>query len=74
MSRVRAASDVGGTFTDLVYFNIDQNTGEVRSVETEKAHTTPPNFEQGVARHKTDRALHADTDHHWVKITLVVRQ
>ena len=47
--RIRAASDVGGTFTDLVYFNIDDQTGEVRSVETEKAHTTPPNFEKGVA-------------------------
>ena len=49
MGKVRAASDVGGTFTDLVYFNIDDATGEVRSVETEKAHTTPPNFEKGVA-------------------------
>ena len=49
MTKIRAASDVGGTFTDLVYFNIDEQTGEVRSVETEKAHTTPPNFEKGVA-------------------------
>lgn len=48
MPRIRAASDVGGTFTDLVYFNIDEKSGEVRSVETEKAHTTPPNFEKGV--------------------------
>ena len=49
MGKIRAASDVGGTFTDLVYFNIDETTGQVRSVETEKAHTTPPNFEKGVA-------------------------
>ena len=49
MPRIRAASDVGGTFTDLVYFNIDESSGEVRSVETEKAHTTPPNFEKGVS-------------------------
>ena len=49
MPRIRAASDVGGTFTDLVYFEVDDDTGEVRSVETEKAHTTPPNFDQGVA-------------------------
>ncbi|MAW82778.1 MAG: 5-oxoprolinase [Parvularcula sp.] len=49
MVKIRAASDVGGTFTDLVYFNIDEQTGEVRSVEAEKAHTTPPNFEKGVA-------------------------
>ena len=49
MGRIRAASDVGGTFTDLVYFDVDPNTGEVRAVKTEKAHTTPPNFEKGVS-------------------------
>ena len=49
MGRIRAASDVGGTFTDLVYFDIDPATGHVKSVETEKAHTTPPNFEKGVS-------------------------
>ena len=49
MGRIRAASDVGGTFTDLVYFDIDSATGNVKSVETEKAHTTPPNFEKGVS-------------------------
>ncbi|MEM9284970.1 MAG: hydantoinase/oxoprolinase family protein [Pseudomonadota bacterium] len=48
MGRVRAASDIGGTFTDLVYFELDDETGEVRSVATEKAHTTPPDFERGV--------------------------
>ena len=48
MTRIRAASDVGGTFTDLVYFDIDETTGEVKAVKTEKAHTTPPNFEKGV--------------------------
>ncbi|MEM6912630.1 MAG: hydantoinase/oxoprolinase family protein [Pseudomonadota bacterium] len=48
MGRVRAASDIGGTFTDLVYFELDDDTGEVRSVSTEKAHTTPPDFERGV--------------------------
>ncbi|MEM9013472.1 MAG: hydantoinase/oxoprolinase family protein [Pseudomonadota bacterium] len=59
MGKIRAASDVGGTFTDLVYFDIDETTGEVRSVETEKAHTTPPNFEKGVADafHKADVPL-----------------
>lgn len=49
MAHIRAASDVGGTFTDLVYFNVDDETGAVQSVETEKAHTTPPHFEQGVS-------------------------
>lgn len=38
---VRVATDVGGTFTDLVY--IDE--GVIKAV---KSDTTPPNFEQGV--------------------------
>ncbi|WP_426357355.1 hydantoinase/oxoprolinase N-terminal domain-containing protein [Pseudocolwellia sp. HL-MZ19] len=38
---VRVATDVGGTFTDLVY--IDE--GSVKAV---KSDTTSPNFEQGV--------------------------
>lgn len=36
------ATDIGGTFTDLVYVD------EKGSVGIEKSHTTPPNFEQGV--------------------------
>ena len=39
---MRAATDIGGTFTDLVAID-DQGT-----LVLEKAHTTPPNFEQGV--------------------------
>ena len=39
---MRVATDIGGTFTDLVY--VDQN-GEIGVA---KSHTTPPNFEQGV--------------------------
>ena len=46
-SIVRVATDVGGTFTDLVYFRTDSATG-VQEVITEKADTTPPNFERGV--------------------------
>lgn len=38
---MRVATDVGGTFTDLVCFSKD-------GVKTVKADTTPPNFEQGV--------------------------
>ena len=38
---VRVATDVGGTFTDLVY--IDE--GAIKAV---KSDTTTPNFEQGV--------------------------
>lgn len=43
----RIATDVGGTFTDLVYFETDKVTGR-QTVRTEKSDTTPPNFEQGV--------------------------
>jgi N-methylhydantoinase A len=44
---VRAATDVGGTFTDLVYFFTDPVTG-TQQVVTAKADTTPPDFERGV--------------------------
>jgi N-methylhydantoinase A len=44
---IRAATDVGGTFTDLVYFFTDPDTG-VQEIVTAKSDTTPPNFDQGV--------------------------
>ncbi|MHB8470140.1 MAG: hydantoinase/oxoprolinase family protein [Gaiellaceae bacterium] len=44
---IRAATDVGGTFTDLVYFSADPETG-VQEIVTAKSDTTPPNFERGV--------------------------
>lgn len=44
---IRVATDVGGTFTDLVCFETDHGTGESRII-TAKSDTTPPNFEQGV--------------------------
>lgn len=44
---VRVATDVGGTFTDLVYFENDPATGE-QKIRTAKVDTTPPNFAQGV--------------------------
>lgn len=43
----RVSTDVGGTFTDLVYFETDTTTG-TQTVRTAKSDTTPPNFEQGV--------------------------
>jgi N-methylhydantoinase A len=46
-SAIRVATDVGGTFTDLVYFETDDETGR-QSIRTAKVHTTPPNFEKGV--------------------------
>jgi len=45
---MRAASDVGGTFTDLVYYDYDETTGKCGPVKIAKADTTPPDFEQGV--------------------------
>ena len=43
----RVATDVGGTFTDLVRFDIDPASGRSR-VTTAKTATTPPDFERGV--------------------------
>src|SRR5215218_9836793 len=43
----RVATDVGGTFTDLVYLRTDPDTGH-QEIVTAKSDTTPPNFEQGV--------------------------
>ena len=39
---MRVATDIGGTFTDLVY--LDENG----KIQVAKSHTTPPNFEKGV--------------------------
>jgi N-methylhydantoinase A len=44
---MRAATDVGGTFTDLVTFHTDPETGR-QSIQTAKSDTTPPDFERGV--------------------------
>src|SRR5262249_34658252 len=44
---IRVATDVGGTFTDLVYFTTNPETG-VQEVVTAKSATTPPDFERGV--------------------------
>src|SRR5690625_4452357 len=39
---MKVATDIGGTFTDLVYVDNDGHIGIAKS------HTTPPNFEKGV--------------------------
>jgi N-methylhydantoinase A len=39
---MRIATDIGGTFTDIVYITEEGKIG------VDKAHTTPPNFEKGV--------------------------
>lgn len=39
---MKVATDIGGNFTDLVAID------ETGTLILEKAHTTPPNFDQGV--------------------------
>jgi len=57
--RIRAATDVGGTYTDLVYYTIDSDTGRCGNVRTAKVDTTPPHFEKGVmaALHKGEVSI-----------------
>ena len=43
---IRVATDVGGTFTDLVCFETDAQGNQ--RITTAKADTTPPDYEQGV--------------------------
>ena len=57
MSTFRAASDVGGTFTDLVFYDVDADTGDCGPVRAAKTDTTPPNFEQGVIASMEKAAL-----------------
>ena len=47
ISSKHIATDVGGTFTDLVCFESDGDKGTYR-VTTAKSDTTPPNYEEGV--------------------------
>ncbi|WP_134698660.1 hydantoinase/oxoprolinase family protein [Ammoniphilus sp. YIM 78166] len=78
---MRVATDIGGTFTDLVYLNENGRIG------TAKSDTTPPNFEQGVLDviqksgispqeistfiHGTTVIINALTEHKGVKTGLI---
>jgi len=91
MSRktIRVATDVGGTFTDLVCFETDHETGESR-ITTAKSDTTPPNFEQGVLNvldkggvdpktvdffaHGTTVVINALTERKGVKVGLITTE
>lgn len=44
---MRVATDVGGTFTDLVFYNVDEHGNSV-AVHSVKTDTTPPDFDRGV--------------------------
>ncbi|HHZ09872.1 MAG TPA: hydantoinase/oxoprolinase family protein [Rhizobiales bacterium] len=86
---IRVATDVGGTFTDLVCFETDRTTGESRIV-TAKSDTTPPNFEQGVLNvlekggvdpatvdflaHGTTVVINALTERKGVKVGLITTE
>ncbi|MEM9718712.1 MAG: hydantoinase/oxoprolinase family protein [Bacteroidota bacterium] len=45
---MRVATDVGGTFTDIVIYDYDPHTKTVNSILTAKTDTTPPNYEEGI--------------------------
>src|SRR5579863_4358542 len=86
---VRAATDVGGTFTDLVYFSIDPATGR-QEIRTAKSGTTPPDFERGVMNvldkgevslaevgflaHGTTLVINALTERRGVKTALITTE
>ncbi|MDW6022593.1 hydantoinase/oxoprolinase family protein [Mesorhizobium sp. BAC0120] len=86
---IRVATDVGGTFTDLVSFETDHGTGESRVI-TAKSDTTPPNFEQGVLNvlqkggidprsvdflaHGTTVVINALTERKGVKVGLITTE
>lgn len=56
---MRVASDVGGTFTDLVYYETDLESGRRHVVRTAKVDTTPPHFEEGVLNSLTKADIDA---------------
>ena len=86
---MRVATDVGGTFTDMVCFELDSETGKA-TVRTAKADTTPPNFEEGVINvlekakvspsdidflaHGTTVVINALTERKGVKVGLITTE
>ncbi len=86
---IRVATDVGGTFTDLVCFETDLGTGESKVI-TAKSDTTPPDFERGVLNvlekgnvdpatvdflaHGTTVVINALTERKGVKVGLITTE
>lgn len=86
---IRVATDVGGTFTDLVCFETDGETGE-STITTAKSDTTPPDFEKGVLNvlekggvdpagidflaHGTTVVINALTERKGVKVGLITTE
>lgn len=67
---LRIATDVGGTFTDLVGLQIDADGSS--SIVTSKSDTTPPDFEQGIFRVVESSALPVESITSHVHGTTVV--
>ena len=86
--QTRIATDVGGTFTDLVCFETDGRGRQ--QVRTAKANTTPPDFERGVLEvmekggvdaaavdflvHGTTVVINALTERKGVKVGLITTE
>ena len=86
---IRVATDVGGTFTDLVAFESDPHGGG-RKVRIAKTDTTPPNYEEGVLQvmekagvdagsvsflaHGTTVVINALTERTGVKVGLITTE
>lgn len=64
---MRVASDIGGTFTDLVY--LDERSGKVG---TAKADTTPSDFERGAIETMHKAGVRAETVDFFVHGTTVI--
>lgn len=47
---IRVATDIGGTFTDIVYYEHDEKTGTVSQVSTWKCDTVPEDLTAGVMK------------------------
>ena len=84
---MRVATDIGGTFTDLVCLEFDKKTGKPTGVKVAKSDTTPSNFEQGILdtikkgdvdlkeidffAHGTTVVINALTEHKGAKTALI---
>ena len=45
---MRLATDIGGTFTDLVLYDYNEKANTVKNIRVVKVDTTPPDFEEGI--------------------------
>ena len=84
---MRVATDIGGTFTDLVCLEFDEKSGKPIGVKVAKTDTTPGNFEEGILNaiekinlnlnevdffaHGTTVVINALTEHKGAKTALI---